>query len=168
MYGLLNKLIFDNLKHNLKFMKNIFLLLSLIVIIPTAYSQSKPIKKIRNAFEQHAPQAEDVKWTGEGDNRYKNWTAKYMVGADSMETKYDSKANWLFTLKYITLDQLPQKVSASILDNYQGALISKAALMQEPDFDGYGVAFIYQDKRWAVAITEEGNVFRRQITSKGF
>ncbi len=149
-------------------MKNLLLLISLLVIIPSAFSQSKPHKKIRNAFERHAPQATEVKWTGEGDNRYKNWTANYIVGVDSMQTKYDSKANWLFTLKYISLDQLPHKVSASILERYQGALLSKAAEMQEPDFDGYGVAFIYQKDRWAVAITKEGNVFRRQITSEGF
>lgn len=149
-------------------MKNLFLLFSLLVIIPSAFSQSRPQKKIRDAFERHAPQAKEVKWTGEGDNRYKNWTVNYTVGADSMQTKYDSKANWLFTLKFIALDQLPQEVSASILDRYQGALLSKAAEMQEPDFDGYGVAFIYQKDRWAVAITKEGNVFRRQITAKGF
>lgn len=149
-------------------MKNIFLLISLLVIISSAFSQSRPQKKIRKTFEQHAPQAEDVKWSGEGDNRYKDWTANYTVGADSLQTKYDSKANWLFTLKYITLDQLPKEVTASILDKYQGAVLTKAAEMQEPDFDGYGVAFIYQKDRWAVAITKEENVFRRQITSEGF
>lgn len=148
-------------------MKNLFLLFSLLVIIPPAFSQSRPQKKIRKAFEQRSPQAEEVKWTGEGD-RYKDWTANYKVGADSMQTKYDSKANWLFTLKYISLDQLPHEVTTSILDRYQGALLSKAAEMQEPNFDGYGVAFIYQKDRWAVAITKEGNVYRRQITSKGF
>ncbi|MAE08723.1 MAG: hypothetical protein CL661_08200 [Bacteroidetes bacterium] len=99
----------------------------------------------------------------------KNSTSTLAVtGPVCLQTKYDSKANWLFTLKYISLDQLPHKVSASILDRYQGALLSKAAEMQEPDFDGYGVAFIYQKYRWAVAITKEGNVFRRKITSEGF
>lgn len=149
-------------------MKNLFLLFSLLLIIPTAFSQSRPQNKIRKAFEQYAPQAKEVKWTTEGMERIKNWTVDYIVGADSMRTKYDSKANWLLTLKYITLEQLPQKVSVSILDKYQGAVLSKAAEMQEPDFDGYGVAFIYLKDRWAVAITKEGKVIRRRITSSGF
>jgi len=165
--SLLNKLIFGDLKLILKFMKNLILLFSLLVIIPSAFSQSRPQKKIRKAFEQHAPQAKNVKWAGEGD-RIKIWTADYTVGADSMQTKYDSKANWIYTLKFITIDQLPHKVSTSILERYQEAVLSKAAEMHEPDFDGYGVAFIYQKDRWAVAITKEGKVFRRQITSKGF
>lgn len=149
-------------------MKNLFLLFSLLVIIPTAFSQSRPQKKIRKAFEQHAPQAKEVKWTAEGTERIKNWTADYIVGVDSMRTKYDSKANWLLTLKYITFDQLPLKIRTAVLDKYPGASISKSAEMQEPDFDGYGVAFIYQKDRWAVAITKEGKVVRRRITSKGF
>jgi hypothetical protein len=163
-----NILIFGNLKHILKIMKNLFLLISLLVFIPTAFSQTKPQKKIRDAFEQLVPQAIEVKWTAEGSERMKDWRANYTVGTDSMETKYDSKANWMFTLKYISLNQLPQEVSATIMDNYQGAKLTKAAEMQEPDFDGYGVAFIYLKDRWAVAITKEGKVIRRRITSSGF
>lgn len=53
--SLLNKLIFGKKKHILKTMKNLFLLFSLLVIIPTTFSQSRPQKK-RRAFEQHAPQ----------------------------------------------------------------------------------------------------------------
>jgi len=166
--SLLNKLIFGDLKFNHRIMKNLLLLSIFLLIIPTVFSQSRPPKKIRKAFELHAPQAEEVKWTAEGTERIKNWTADYIVEADSMQTKYDSKANWLLTLKYISLDQLPQNIRVSVLERYQGAALSKAAEMQEPDFDGYGVAFIYQNDRWAVAITKEGDVFRRQITSEGF
>lgn len=164
---MLNKSIFGNLKHILKIMKNILLIISFLVIIPTAYSQSNPPKKIRNAFEQIAPQALEVKWRGEGE-REKEWTAKYTVGTDSLLTKYDYKANWVFTLKFISLDALPQTVSATILDDYQGAKLTIAAEMQEPDFDGYAVAFFYLKDRWVVALTKEGKVFRRQITSEGF
>ncbi len=149
-------------------MKNLFILFLLVVIIPTGYSQSRPQKKIRNAFEDYAPQAMEVKWTSEGTERAKEWVANYTIGSDSMETKYDSKANWMITLKFISLDQIPQKVSTTILDMYQGAHLTKAAEIQEPGFDGYGVAFIYLKDRWAVAITKEGKVVRRQITSSGF
>ncbi len=149
-------------------MKNLFLLVSLLVIIPSAFSQSRPQKKIRKAFELRAPQAEEVKWTTMGTERVNDWVANYMVGNDTMRTKYDAKANWIFTLKFITFEQLPQKVSASILDEYQGATLSMAAEMQEPGFDGFAVVFIYQKDRWAVAIKKDGNVVRRKITSKGF
>lgn len=148
-------------------MKNLFLLVSLLLIVSTAFSQSNPPRKVKKALEQYAPQATEVKWKGEGE-RNKIWTAKYIVGGDSIQTKYDYKANWIFTLKYIMLDQLPEKVTKSILDNYQGATLTQGAEMQEPDFDGYGVAFMYMKDRWAVAITKEGKVVRRQITSEGF
>ncbi len=167
VFNLLNKLIFGNLKLNHKIMKNFLLLSLFLLIIPTVFSQSRPQKKIRKAFEQHAPQAMQVKWTVEGE-KIKTWTADYIVGVDSMQTKYDSKANWLYTLKFISLDQLPQNIKVTILEKYQRAKLTKAAEMQEPDFDGYGVAFIYLKERWAVAITKDGFVTRRQITTKGF
>lgn len=148
-------------------MKNLVLLFSLLLVVSTAFSQSKPQKKIRDAFEQHQPEAKEVKWTGEGD-RYKVWTADYMVGADSLRTKYDAKANWLFTFKSIKLEQLPEKVTSSILSEYQGCKLTQGGIMQEPDFDGYGVVFMYKKDRWAVAITSEGDVARRKMTSKGF
>lgn len=148
-------------------MKNLLLLFSILLIVPTAYSQSRPPKKIRQAFEQHAPQAKAVSWSVEGE-RYKDWTAKYMVGVDSLQTKYGPKASWLYTFKYITLDKVPDNVMATISDDYQGATLRVAAEMQEPDFDGYAVAFIYLEDRWVVALTKEGKVFRRRITSEGF
>ncbi len=148
-------------------MKNIFLLFSLLLITSTSFSQTHPPRKVKKALEQLAPQAKELSWKGEGE-RYKIWTAVYMVGSDSMQTKYDSKANWIHTLKYISLDLLPDEVTKSILDNYQGAKITQAAEMQEPNFDGYGVAFMYLKDRWAVAITSEGFVERRQIASEGF
>ncbi len=148
-------------------MKNLFLLFSLLLIVSTAFSQTHPPRKVKKALEQLAPQAKEVSWKGAGE-RNKIWTAKYIVGSDSMQTKYDFKANWIHTLKYITLDQLPEKVTKSILDTYQGATLTQAAEMQEPNFDGYGVAFMYLKDRWAVAITKDGNVARRQITSEGF
>jgi len=163
-----NILIFGNLKHILKIMKNLFLFNLTFSIYTYSFFSNKATEKIRDAFEQLVPQAIEVKWTAEGSERMKDWRANYTVGTDSMETKYDSKANWMFTLKYISLNQLPQEVSATIMDNYQGAKLTKAAEMQEPDFDGYGVAFIYLKDRWAVAITKEGKVIRRRITSSGF
>ena len=148
-------------------MRNFLLLSLFLLIIPTVFSQTRPQKKIRKTFEQHAPQAIQVKWTGEGE-RIKTWTANYIVGVDSMQTKYDSKANWLYTLKFISLDQLPQNIKVAISDNYQRSKLIKSAEMQGPDFDGYGVAFIYLEERWAVAITKDGFVVSRQITFKAF
>jgi len=162
-----NKPIFVDLKHIHKIMKNILLFISLILIIPTAFSQSNPPRKIKKALEQRAPQAMEVKWSGEGE-REKEWTAKYTVGADSLLTKYDFKANWIFTVKFISIDALPQIVTSTILDDYQGATLTKAAEMQEPEFDGYAVIFLYLKDRWVVALTKEGNVYRRKITSGGF
>jgi len=85
-----------------------------------------------------------------------------------MRTEYDSKSNWLSTYKLIPINQLPDKVKSVISEYYQGANILKAAEMQEPDFDGYGIAFMYLNDRWGIAITIEGNIYRRELTSSGF
>lgn len=148
-------------------MKNLILLFSLLIITSTSFSQSHPPRKVKKAFEKHAPEAQDIKWKGEGE-RNKDWTASYTVDADSMRTEYDFKANWQMTLKFISIEELPEQVTKYIKESFRGAEFLVAAEMQEPGFDGYGVAFNYMQDRWAVAIDKEGKVFRRQITSEGF
>lgn len=148
-------------------MKNFLLVISILFATSVVFGQSRAPKKIRDAFALHAPQAWEIKWNGEGE-RQKKWTVNYLVDSDSLLTSYDYKANWLITLKFISIAELPEKVTTSIKNEYMGSEIINAAEMQESGFDGYGVAFLYKKDRWAIAITSEGDVKRRKMSSKGF
>ena len=77
-------------------MKYLFLIISVVFIANTANAQSRAPKKIRQAFEQQYPSAQKVNWESKGE-RQKEWTARYWVENDSMQTNYDYKANWITT-----------------------------------------------------------------------
>ena len=148
-------------------MKYIFLLLSLVFVVPATYSQSRPQNKIRKVFLEQFPRAQNVKWESEGD-RKKNWRANFDMANDSMQARYDYKGNWTLTLTFISVNDLPEAVRKTIYDDYMGSELKRAAIFEAPDFKGYGVAFTYKKDRWAVQISDEGKVIRRRVTTGKF
>ena len=148
-------------------MKYIFLLISFILIVPVAHSQSRPQKKIRNIFYDQFPKAQNVEWKGDGE-RQKNWRADFNIEDDSMQARYDYKGNWLMTLNFISVNDLPEAVKKTIYEDYMGSEVNRAAVIEEPGFKGYGVAFLYKKDHWAVLISDEGKVIRRRVTTGEF
>ncbi len=147
-------------------MKHISFLFAVILISSALYAQRSPAK-VRKALQQQYPESRDVKWEYEGE-RYKEWTARFYEGNDSLAVTYDHKGNWLLSLRNIPLEQLPQTVVDAIRNEYQGADLIVAAIYEEPGFEGYGVAFRYKKDCWGVQISKEGKIIRRKLTSEGF
>ena len=147
-------------------MKHLILIFILAILSTTMVAQ-RPPGKVRKAFEQMYPGYEKVSWTSEGD-RTKEWTVRFHVQSDSIIATYDAKANWIITLTFITVEDLPQAVIDGILDEYAGVKIILAARLEEPGFDGYGAAFNYKKDRWGVQVSKEGKVLRRKLTAEGF
>lgn len=147
-------------------MKYLLLALSFLFVFSTADAQ-RPPGKVKKAFARQFPDSENVKWSTDGEKQAV-WTATFFKENDSTKVSYDYKANWTITLAFIEIDELPVKVSDAVKNEYQGSRMILAAKMQEPGFDGYGVAFLYKKERWGVAITKEGKVVRRKLTSTGF
>ena len=147
-------------------MKRILFLALATIFTLSINGQTRSPKKVRDAFETKYPKAEKVTWTSKGE-RQKEWTANYFVENDSMQASFDYKANWLFTYTFIEIESLPEAVTHTIMDEYNTAKIILAVRMQVPEFDGFGVAFMYLGDRWGVQITKEGKVVRRRLTSNG-
>ncbi|MEJ2595328.1 MAG: PepSY-like domain-containing protein [bacterium] len=147
-------------------MKQILVFLSVLLLSSGLSAQRAPAK-VRKALERQYPESRDVKWEYEGE-RYKEWTARFYEGKDSLTVTYDHKGNWLLSLRNIPLEQLPQTVIDAIRDEYHGAKLIVAAIYEEPGFTGYGVAFHYKKDRWGVQISKEGKIIRRKLTSEGF
>jgi len=148
-------------------MKYLFIIISFVFFTNTTDAQTRAPKKIRDAFEQKYPEAQKLIWVGKGE-RQKEWFAHYWIESDSMQTSYDYKANWITTFTFIEISDLPEAVTNAIQDEYMSSKIIIAAKMEQPDFDGFGVAFMYKKDRWGVQITKEGKVIRRRLTTGGF
>ena len=148
--------------------KILFLLLAFLFVSP-AFSQ-RPPKKVRQAFETMVPKAQDVSWTIPTDRSAKDkiYTADYNIDKDSLFSRFDHKGNWIMTVTFIAIENLPDAVVNSINSKYMNAKITKAARLEEPDFDGYGVVYIYLKDNWTVQISKDGAIERRMLKSDGF
>lgn len=156
---------------NILHMKKLALIFLVVIIAAPAFSQTKPPKKTRKALLSMVPDARDVKWTTANEREiYKNriWTANYTLEGDSVLSRFDYKSNWLVTLSFIPVSELPEAVVASIEDSYTRADLIKAAKYKDPDFEGFGVAFLYKEDKWSVQISKEGEIVRRRLQGEGF
>ena len=152
-------------------MKNILLLSLVVLLVSPIFAQSNAPKKIRKAFELMVPDAQDVKWSTSKERqtaKERKYTVDYKINNDSIFSRFDYKANWVITVTYIEVEQLPKAVSSTIYDDYMSAEITKAARVEQPDFDGYGAIFTYMGDQWTVQVTEKGRIVLRSVTASGF
>ena len=122
-------------------MKRIVLAIILTCFTLSITAQQAPFK-VRKAFRQMYPENEGASWSYIGE-RAKEWTVRFHSGSDSLVTTFDAKANWLNTMTFIPIEDLPQAVVETVNSEYQGSSILLAVKYEAPGFDGYGVSFRY-------------------------
>ncbi len=151
-------------------MKKLLIFSLMVFFVSPVFAQSTP-KKVKKAFALMVPEAQDAKWstpkerTSTKDRKY---TVNYVVDNDSIFSRFDYKANWLLTVTYMAVEDLPEAVTSSITSKYMNAKITTAARLEEPGFDGYGVIYMYMRDQWTVQISKEGKILRRILQSDGF
>ena len=150
-------------------MKRFILILFAFGIIFNSFSQVRPTKKVRKAFEAKYAGAEDVSWTKDGD-RAKDieYRADYKLDGDEMRSTFDYYGNWEITVIFIEIDELPETVTKAIYEEYMNAKIIKAARLEEPELSSFGVSMDYMDSKMELQIREDGRVVRRRLRSEGF
>ena len=152
-------------------MKNLLLTSLVVLFISPVFAQTRIPKKVKEAFEKMVPEATDASWSTPKERELekdRQYTVNYLVKDDSVFSRFDYKANWIITVTFIEINDLPEAVTSSINFEYTDARITKAARLEEPGFDGYGVAYIYKEDKWTVQISKEGKIVRRRLSSSGF
>lgn len=152
-------------------MKNIFLVVLVVLFVSPVFAQTRIPKKVKDAFEKMVPEATDVKWSTPQERemaKERKYTANYIIGNDSLFSRFDYKGNWVITVTFMEIDELPEAVTSSINNEYTDAKLTKAARLEEPGFDGYGVIYIFKGDQWTVQISKEGKIVRRRIRSESF
>lgn len=152
-------------------MKNLFVFLVAITIFAPVFGQTRTPKKVRESFEKMVPSATDVNWSTPNEREMaKNrvWTATYTLENDSALSRFDYKGNWIITLTYVDVDKLPEAVINKIETEYNSAKLLKAARLEEPGFDGFGVRYLYKGDTWSIQISKEGDIVRRKIQGESF
>jgi hypothetical protein len=117
------------------------------------------------------PQAQDVEWSTPKERelaKNRQYTANYRIGSDSAFSRFDFKGNWVMTISFMKVADLPETVTSSIKSEYMNAKFLMAAHLEEPGFDGYAVAYTFKEDRWTVQISKEGKIVRRKVQGEGF
>lgn len=150
-------------------MKRFILLLFAATIVFSGYSQTKPPKKIRKAFEEKYVGAQDLEWSKTGDrSKDIKYRAEYKLDGREMASTYDYYGAWIITVIFIEIDELPMAVQTAISDEYMNAKIVKAGRLEEPELSSFGVALDYMDSMMIIQLREDGRVLRRRLESIGF
>ena len=146
-----------------------YLFLIVAVLLTTYAFSQRPPRKIEKAFDAQYAGAKDVKWVSEGDRSKEiEWRASYTLAGDEMISTYDYKANWIITIIFIELDELPENIIKAVRDEYMRAEFTRAARLEEPGLSSYGVVIEGADLRMKIQLTKEGKIVRRNLSTEGF
>jgi hypothetical protein len=150
-------------------MKNIVLTIVVFLITASAFTQSKPSKKVRNAFYEKYENAEIIRWENETErNRVTLWKGFFKQNDVLRVAWYDPKANWIQTKTEISKDELPEAVLKSIEDYYYQYKIVITAKFINPETEGYEVFLSSEMDGFDVQFSKEGDVLNRAIRSEAF
>jgi hypothetical protein len=150
-------------------MKSLVLSIFILLITTSVYSQSKPGKKVRNAFFEKYENAEIIRWENETErNRVTLWKAFFHLDEVLSVAWYDPKGNWIQTKTEIDKNELPEAVLKSIEDYYYQYKIVISARFVNPEAEGYEVFLSSEMDGFDVQFSTEGEVLSRAIRSKAF
>lgn len=147
------------------------MLISIVVLLITvnAFAQSRPTKKVRNAFTEKYQTAEIIRWENETErNRVTLWKAFFKQDDILSVAWYDPKAHWIQTKTEISKDELPEAVLKKIGDNYYQYKIVIAARFINPEEEGYEVFLSSEMDGFNVQFSKEGDVLNRTIRSDAY
>jgi hypothetical protein len=150
-------------------MKRFFLLLFALIFVISVFSQTRPPKKVRKAFEENYAGAQDVQWSQSGDRHSEIvYRAEYKLNESQMVTTYNDKSIWKMTVIFIGIDELPETVLKAVDEEFMNAKILRAARFEEPERSSFAVELDYMDSKMVLQLREDGRVIRRRLTADGF
>jgi hypothetical protein len=150
-------------------MKQFIFLLLIASITISLHAQDRTPRKVKKAFEAQYPEAKDATWSSTGERaKEMEYRAEYTLQGGEQASNYDYKGNWLITIIFIEIDELPDAVTKEIDEEYMNARLLRAARLEEPELSSYGVALEYLDNRMEIQYREDGRMIRRRLRSEGF
>src|SRR5688500_5941348 len=78
---------------------------------PVVNVHSKCLKHFANAFKSST----NTKWSATDEG----YTARFLENNISYDVRYNHRGRWLSTIRYIPVQQLDQKISRFVLDQYR-------------------------------------------------
>jgi len=141
-------------------MKTVILGMSMLIAISfNACDQEQAPEKIKSAFNQKFPNAEEVDWDMEKNNE---WEAEFEVDENDMSATFDQNGQWLETETEIEENELPESVTLRLKNNFKGYEIEKAEYLESPEYKGYELELEGKDGDITVLIGMDGKKLKQE------
>lgn len=125
------------------------------------YEDGKPVKSVREAFEEMYPDARDVEW----DMELTGWKVSFETGTPpdikESEAWYDMNGNWLRTETDLLASALPQVVKDALAaSEYASAVLDAGDVefVETPDGNFYQLEVILKGLEVKLKVSEDGKI----------
>ncbi len=137
--------------------------LIIIVALTVAFSFSschheQAPEKIKAAFDQKYPDAEDVEWEMENGK----WEAEFEVDEKEMEALFDQNGNWLETETEMEDEDLPATVNETLKSQFKDYEVEEVEYLESPDATGYEIELEGDNGDIEVLIGKDGSVLKQE------
>ena len=135
-------------------MKNtsIFLVVALLVSIVACGESKKDVPaKVKTAFSQKFPNAQNIKWDKENDTE---WEAEFKLNSREYSANFNTDGEWMETEYEIEISELPAPVKATLDSEYKDFKI------EEPEVSETAKGIVYE------VTVEKGKVEREVVIDR--
>ena len=140
-------------------MKTLIIGMSLLIAISfSACENEKAPEKVKAAFNQKFPNAEETDWEMEKENE---WEAEFEMDEKEMSATFSQDGTWLETESEIEEKDLPAPVKETLKSQFKDYEVEEAESVETPQYKGYEIE-LEGETEFEVVIDENGNVIKKE------
>jgi len=145
-------------------MKNIFLILSFILLCHLTPAQTLTMDKVpkdaQHAFRAKYPAAQQESWERVGESTYQ---VGFFNAKKAQTARFDYSGKWLQTETDITGGQIPRPVNQGIMKNFPGFDIQIISQIENPDGSlTYEAVLFKARENYDVTFSAKGDVLKKE------
>lgn len=116
-------------------------------------------EKVKAAFIQKYPDAEEVDWDVEGEGE---WEAEFELNEKEMSANFDQNGKWLETESEIEDEDLPAAVKETLNTKFKDYEVEEVEYFESPDITGFEIELEGDDGDIEVLIGKDGQILKQE------
>lgn len=140
-------------------MKTLIIGMSLLIAISfSSCDQEKAPEKVKAAFNQKFPNAEETDWEMEKENE---WEAEFEVDEKEMSATFSQDGMWLETETEVEVEDLPASVKQTLKAQFKDYEVEETEYVESPESNGYEIELEGKDGDIEILIGKDGEVLKQ-------
>ena len=142
-------------------MRNLLMIIVLAIAMTFMACEQKEAAptKVKVAFEQKFPNAQNVKWDKENS---KEWEAEFSMDNKEYSANFSTDGSWLETEYKVELSEVSDAVKATLAADFEAYKIKEAEISISNEARVYEFELEKGGSDIEVAISPEGNIIKKE------